>query len=202
MLLTEWQEGQLKSCSTGSNGSCVIGVIVWEPSYMESLWLKQTREITLVLILVTSCYSNVGIRAYYPSPKIAFSLEDWAPPNTWFLGLPSPHPKWHPDQFSHFCRACSCVRQTYSHTDHATTVVIGHILYYAQRCGLIVESASGENCFSCHLSAQKWSRTQCQTHRQAYVCGFLITKAWGNRKIIVIFQYFRNQTCLNFLMQV
>ena len=49
------------------------------------------------------------------------------PSNTWFLWPTSQHPKWHHDQFSHFCRAHGRDRQT--NKDQATPSVAISCIY-------------------------------------------------------------------------
>jgi len=53
---------------------------------------------------------------------------------------PSPHPKWHLDQFSRFCTAQDCDRMTDQQTDATRSVIIGHI-YVVVGCGLIMSHA-------------------------------------------------------------
>ena len=50
----------------------------------------------------------------------------------------SPHPKWHLDQFSHFCRARTCDRQTRTQMDCCACVTIGCVLCCALRCSLMM----------------------------------------------------------------
>ena len=56
----------------------------------------------------------------------------------------SPHPKWHHNWLCHFSTAHGRDHQTDRHTDtshyNTSVIAIGHILRYAYRCGLIIQT--------------------------------------------------------------
>ena len=58
------------------------------------------------------------------TPQIPLPGGIWPSPNTWWIWLTWVCPERHVDQFCHFCRAHSCVRQTDTQRDHHSSVSV------------------------------------------------------------------------------
>jgi len=86
-------------------------------------WLCQMQY-----VVITSGYNNGSTRATLCPQKcpIPFGICIHMVVHG-SLGSSTLHPKWHPDQSSHFCRAECHNQQTLRWTDHATTVAVGFI---------------------------------------------------------------------------